>query len=86
MTLTYKVTLQGYSVSLCCIEFLDPKNHGNKKKFVAVACLQLEIGTDVGNVVTTWRHVKYMQLHATIITSLVGESRIGTTLIQAFGS
>ena len=44
VTLTYKVTRQGYSVGLCCIEFLDSKNHGNKKKFIAVACLQPEIG------------------------------------------
>ena len=43
-TLTYKVTRQGYSVGLCCIEFPDPKNHENKKKFIAVACLQPEIG------------------------------------------
>ena len=56
MTLTYKVTRQGYSVGLCCIEFPDLKNHGNKKKFIAVACLQPEIGTDVGDVMTAWRH------------------------------
>ena len=31
VTLTYKITRQGYSVGLCCIEFPDPKNHGNKK-------------------------------------------------------
>ena len=31
VTLTYKATPQGYSVGLCCIEFPDPKNHGNKK-------------------------------------------------------
>ena len=30
VTLTYKVTRQGYSVGFCCIEFPDSKNHGNK--------------------------------------------------------
>ena len=44
VTLTYKVTRQGYSVGLCCVEFPDPKKHRNKKKFIAVACLQPETG------------------------------------------
>ena len=118
LTLTYKVTRQGYSVGLCCIiAFPDPKNLENKKKFIAVACiqpemgkvsikvtwpscarsrfkttvlalvalsfqtrntketkktfidvacLQLETGTDVGDVMTTWRHgVMLSSLHAT---------------------
>ena len=34
------------------------------KKLIIAACLQPEIGTDVGDVMTTWRHVEYMLLHA----------------------
>ena len=28
----FKVTRQSYIIGLCCIEFPDPKNHGNKEK------------------------------------------------------
>ena len=37
VTLKYKVTRQGYSVGLYCIESPDRKNHGNKKQFIVVA-------------------------------------------------
>ena len=52
------------------LSFLTHKTMETKKLIIA-ACLQPEIGTDVGDVMTTWRHVEYMLLHATIITSSV---------------
>ena len=79
VTLTYKVTRQGYSVGLCCIEFPDPKNQGNKKSSLLwLVYNQIEIGTDVGNVMTTWRHVKYMQLHMQL-SSCHWSERYGTS-------
>ena len=49
------------------LSFLTQKTM-ETKKFIAVACLQPEIGTDIGDVMTTWRHgvmssaCNYMQL------------------------
>ena len=43
VTLTYKVTRQGYDIRLYSIDFPELNNLRNKKKFIAVACIQAEI-------------------------------------------
>ena len=51
-----------------------------QEKFNAVACLQPEYGNRCWwrhDDLASWLHVEYMQLHAYVITSLVGDSRIG---------
>ena len=44
MTLTYKVTLDSYSVDLYLFDIRDPKNLRNKKKIIALASLVPELG------------------------------------------
>ena len=55
VTLTYKVTRQGYCIGLCFFEFLDPKNPKNKKKIIALACIQAEMGKVTYKVTWPWR-------------------------------
>ena len=43
VTLTYKVTLDSYSVELYIFDIRDPKNLQNKKKIIALAPLEPEI-------------------------------------------
>ena len=43
VTLTYKVTLDSYSVELYLFDIRDPKNLRNKKKIIALASLEPEI-------------------------------------------
>ena len=43
VTLTYKVTLDSYSVELYLFDIRDPKNLQNKKKIIALASLEPEI-------------------------------------------
>ena len=63
VTLTYKVTRQGYSIGLCCIEFPDPKNQGNKKDVHRSSSSTTRDKNHVIGVITsccqivTWRHV-----------------------------
>ena len=44
VTLSYKVTLDGYSVDLYLFDIRDPKNLRNKKKIIALASLEPELG------------------------------------------
>ena len=44
MTLSYKVTLDSYSVDLYLFDIRDPKNLRNKKKIIALASLEPELG------------------------------------------
>jgi hypothetical protein len=44
VTLTYKVTLDSYSVDLYLFDIRDPKNLRNKKKIIALASLEPELG------------------------------------------
>ena len=43
VTLTYKVTLDSYSVELYLFDNCDSKNMQNKKKIIALASLETEI-------------------------------------------
>ena len=43
MTLTYKVTIDSYSVDLYLVDIRDPKNLRNKKKIIALASLEPEL-------------------------------------------
>ena len=43
MTLTYKVTLDSYSVDLYLFDIRDPENLRNKKKIIALASLVPEL-------------------------------------------
>ena len=43
MTLTYKVTLDSYSVDLYLFDIRDPKNLRNKKKIITLASLVPEL-------------------------------------------
>ena len=44
VTLSYKVTLDSYSVDLYLFDIHDPKNLQNKKKIIALASLEPELG------------------------------------------
>ena len=44
MTLTYKVTLDSYSVDFYLFGICDPENLRNKKKIIALASLVPELG------------------------------------------
>ena len=55
MTLTYKVTLDSYSVELYLIDIRDPKNLQNKKKIIALASLEPEIRKVTFRVTWPWR-------------------------------
>ena len=44
VTLTYKVTLDSYSVNLYLFDIRDPKNLRNKKKIIALVSLVPELG------------------------------------------
>ena len=44
MTLTYKVTLDSYSVDLYLFDIRDPENLRNKKKIITLASLVPELG------------------------------------------
>ena len=57
VTLMYEVTRQGYSVGLCCIEFPDPKNHGNKKSssLCSVSTTRYRKGPIQGHVTLTYK-------------------------------
>ena len=43
VTVTYKVTLDSYSVELYLFDICDPKNLQNKKRIIALASLEPEI-------------------------------------------
>ena len=43
VTLTYKVTRQGYDIRLYSIDFPELNNLRNKNFFIALACIQAEI-------------------------------------------
>ena len=44
VTLSYKVTLDSYSVDSYLFDIRDPKNLRNKKKIIALASLEPELG------------------------------------------
>ena len=44
VTLSYKVTLDSYSVDLYLFDIRDPLNLRNKKKIIALASLEPELG------------------------------------------
>ena len=41
--MTYKVTIDSYSVELYLVDILDPKNLQHEKKIIALASLEQEI-------------------------------------------
>ena len=57
VTLSYKVTLDSYSVDSYLFDIRDPKNLRNKKKIIALASLEPELGkvTLMGHVTLTHR-------------------------------
>ena len=54
-TLTYKVTLKGYSAAVCLFEILDPNNLQNKKKIIALSSLEPEIRKVMFKVAWPWQ-------------------------------
>ena len=55
VTLTYKVTRQGHDIRLYFIDFPEVKKYTNKKKIIAVACIQAEIESVTFKVTWPWR-------------------------------
>ena len=47
VTLTYKVTVKGYSAVVCFFKIHEPKNLQNKKKFIAPAFLHSDLFENV---------------------------------------
>ena len=60
VTLMYKVTRQGHDIGLYSIDFPEWKNLKNKKKIIALACIQAK--TRMLSKVT-WRHDVKWQRH-----------------------
>ena len=54
VTLIYKVTLNSYSVELYLFETLDPENLPNKKRIIALASLEPELGKVTLRVTWFW--------------------------------
>ena len=55
VTLTYKVNRQGHDIRSYSIDFPEVKKYRNKKKIIAVACIQAEIESVTFKVTWPWR-------------------------------
>ena len=70
LTLTYKVTRQGYAVGCCLIAFFDPLNARNKKNFIDLACILPEIGKVTCNHAWPWRTRSRKKVTELVVISL----------------
>ena len=86
VTLSYKVTLDSYSVDSYLFDIRDPKNLRNKKKIIALASLEPELGkvtlrvtwpchTRSRLIVTVWIHI-----YLTSATPKTCETKKGSSL------